>query len=68
MRASYGRLVDLLASDGTEKLEVVLRGKVAVVVGFGKVDLANRGDEGNDLDTVSHLEVALSDRTGSNTA
>jgi hypothetical protein len=68
VRASYGVLIDLLAGNSVEKLEVVFREKVVVGRRFGKVDLADGRDESDDLDTVSHLEVALSDGTSSDTA
>lgn len=68
MRAADKVLIDLLASDASEEVQVVLIIDVLLLGALGHVDLADRGDESDDLDTVSQLEVALSDGTSSDTA
>lgn len=68
MRATDGVLVDLLASDGAQEFEVVLGEEVVVGRRLGKVDLADGRDEGDNLDAVRHLEVALGDGARSDAA
>ena len=62
--------VDGLAGDGVDELEEFGVGARAGVFGRGREEVlgADRGDEGDNLDTVGELKVLLGDGTGSDAA
>lgn len=74
VRAASDVLVDLLAGDRLEELEIVLvQGGVALLVlgvvgDGGDVDLADGGNESNDLNAMDLLQVLIGDGASGDTA
>lgn len=68
VRASHRVLVDLFPRQAVHEFEVLLTEEVVVARRIGDVDLADGRNERDNLDTVSHLEVAFGNRASSNTA